>query len=340
VRVGGRIDASDLAEVPAIVQRLEALGFDAALAGELTYDPFLQIAIASQHTTRMELGTGVAIAFPRNPVQTAQAAWDLQRATHGRFVLGLGTQVRAHIERRYGVEWSKPVERMREFVTAIRAVWRSWQEGSPLDFRGEFYTHTLMTPMFNPGSNPYGEPRIWLAAIGPRMCEMAAEVADGVLMHSFASERYLREVMLPAIERGLARSGKPRSAFEVECSPLFVTGDTPAEIEASERALKDHLALYGSTPAYRRIVEVHGWGDLQPKLNELLKQDRRDDMRGLITDEMMESFAVRGASEEIAALILDRFGGLVDRVALRPPYGDREARWIEALHADRKGGSR
>jgi probable F420-dependent oxidoreductase len=335
VRISGRIDAADLADVPAIVAKLDELGFDAAFAGELTYDPFLQIAVATQQPSRMTLGTGVAIAFPRNPLQTAQSAYDLQRATQGRFILGLGTQVQTHIERRYGAPWSKPVERMREFIMAVRAVWACWQNGTPLDFRGEFTAHTLMTPMFNPGPNPYGEPKIWLAAIGPRMCEIAGEVADGLLMHSFASARYFHEVMQPALERGLARAGKSRSAFEVECSPLFVTGDTDAEVDASEQKLRDHLALYGSTPAYRRILEVHGWGDLQPQLNELLKQGRRDEMRALMTSEIAAHFAVRGRPGQIAGLILERYGDSVDQVGLRPPYGDREATWIDALHRRR-----
>jgi probable F420-dependent oxidoreductase len=333
VRVDGRIDVADLGRVAGVVRDLEALGFDGAFAGEAGYDPFLQLAIAAEHATRLELGSGVVIALARNPMSTAQAAHTLQVYTRGRFILGLGTQVRAHIERRYGLDWSRPVDRMREFVLALRAIWRSWDERQRLSFEGEFYRHTLMSSRFDPGPNPYGPPRIFLAAVGPRMAELAGEVADGILLHSFVTARYLGEVLLPAVERGLQTSGRFRSAFEIGASALFVTGASDEERTAAEAAMRAHLAFYGSTPAYRRVLEVEGWGDLQGELNALTKAGRTDELHALIDDDVVARFSVRGDEDEIPDLLLERFRGVADRIGFRGPYGERERRWAAALHA-------
>jgi probable F420-dependent oxidoreductase len=333
VRVDGRIDVADLGRVAGVVRVLEALGFDGAFAGEAGYDPFLQLAIAAEHATRLELGSGVVIALARNPMSTAQAAHTLQAYTGGRFILGLGTQVRAHIERRYGLEWSRPVDRMREFVLALQAIWRSWNERQRLSFEGEFYRHTLMSSRFDPGPNPYGPPRVFLAAVGPRMAELAGEVADGVLLHSFVTARYLAEVLVPAVERGLQASGRDRSAFEIAATALFVTGASEEERTKAVAAMRAHLAFYGSTPAYRRVLEVEGWGDLQGELNALIRAGRNDELPALIDDDVVDRFSVRGDEDEIPGLLLDRLGGVADRIGFRGPYGERERQWATALHA-------
>src|SRR5262245_37543348 len=281
MRVYGRIDVADLRRVPGVVAELEALGFDGAFAGEAGYDPFLQLAIAAEHATRLELGSGVVIALARNPMSTAQAAHVLQAFTGGRFVLGLGTPVRAHVEGRYGAAWSRPVDRMRDFVLALRAIWRSWNEGERLAYEGEFYRHTLMNSLFDPGPNPFGPPRVFLAAVGPRMAELAGEVADGLLMHSFVTPRYLAEVLLPAVERGLRASGRDRPDFEISATALLVTGATDEERADADAAMRAHLAFYGSTPTYRLVLDTEGWGDLQTELNALLKAGRSAELPGL-----------------------------------------------------------
>lgn len=333
MRVDGRLDVRDLSKAPDLARTLEEMGFDGILAGEAGYDPFLQLVLAAEHTARVQLATGVVIAFGRNPMQVALAAHELHRYSAGRFVLGLGTQVRAHIERRYGMEWSRPVDRMREFVQALRAIWRCWNEGEPLDFRGEFYRHTLMSPLFDPGPDPHGEPRIFLAAIGPRMVELAGEVADGIVMHSFVTEHYVRDIMIPALERGLTTSGRKRDDLELAMPALFAAGSNAAELEKEEARGREHIAFYGSTPTYRRVLEAHGWGDKQPQLNALLRDGNREQMRRLIDDEMLDSFLVRGAPQEIPGKLLARYGDLVDRISFSGPYGPRHAGWIEALRS-------
>jgi probable F420-dependent oxidoreductase len=335
VRVDGRLDVRDLAAAPGLARTLEEMGFDGLLAGEAGYDPFLQLVLAAEHTARIQLATGVVVAFGRNPMQVALAAHELHRYSGGRFVLGLGTQVRAHIERRYGMEWSRPIARMREFVQALRAIWRCWNEGEPLDFRGEFYRHTLMSPLFEPGQDPHGAPRIYLAAIGPRMVELAGEIADGIVLHSFVTERYVRDTMIPALERGLSSSGRGRENFELTVPAFFATGSTSQELEQEEERGREHIAFYGSTPTYRRVLEAHGWGDRQPRLNALLRNGDRDGMRALIDDEMLDAFLVRGAPDEIPGKLLARYGDLVDRISFRGPYDARHPAWIEALRAAR-----
>jgi probable F420-dependent oxidoreductase len=335
MRVDGRIDVKDLRRVAGIVAELEKIGFDGAFAGEAAYDPFLQVAIAGEHSTRLELGSGVAIALARNPMQTAQTAHDLQAFTQGRFILGLGSQVRAHIERRYGATWSRPVDRMREFVLAVRAIWRSWNERVPLHFEGEFYRHTLMNALFDPGPNPFGPPRVFLAAIGPRMAEAAGSVADGLLMHSFVTDKYLRDVMLPAVDRGLAASGRDRSSFEISATPLLVTGSNEREGAAAERVMREHLAFYGSTPTYRRVLAAEGWGDLQPELNALLKAGRSSELPALISSDVMDRFVVRGSFDEIPERLVARFGGFADRVIFRGPYGPQHGQWALSLQQSR-----
>lgn len=322
-----------IAEIAAAARELEDVGYDGALSAETSHDPFLPLLVAAEHTERLEVGTGIAIAFARNPMTLANLGYDLQAFSKGRFRLGLGSQIKAHIEKRFSMPWSHPAARMRELILAVRAIWACWNDGTPLDFRGEFYRHTLMTPFFNPGPNPYGVPSIQLAAVGERMAEVAGEVADGIILHGFTTERYVREVTLPALARGWERAGKARADFEIS-GPLFVvTGATDEELDRALEGTKQQIAFYGSTPAYRGVLELHGWGDLQDELNRLSKQGEWVAMGELISDDVVEAFAVVAAPEDVPQALLARYGDLVDRVSLYAPYRSDPDRWKQILAA-------
>jgi probable F420-dependent oxidoreductase len=312
-------------------RRAEAIGFDGIWATETSSDPFLPLLLAADATERVTIGTAIAVAFPRSPLHLAHTARDIHHHSKGRFVLGLGSQVRAHIERRYSASYEPAVPRMRELVLAVRAIWAAWQDGAPLDFRGEFYTHTLMTPFFAPPASEYGVPPIFLAAVGPRMTEAAGEVADGIFVHGLTTEKYLREVAFPAIERGLSNAGRQRSDLDV-CRPLFlVTGATDEERAKADAWVRDKLAFYASTPTYRPILELHGWGDLQPQLAALAKRGSWSQMPHLIDDEMLATFAIVGEMAELPRLIYDRYDGLVDRVSFTAPITRRPDEWGELI---------
>jgi probable F420-dependent oxidoreductase len=324
-----KVDAglnATLAQVPDAIRALEAQGYDAAITTETGHDPFLPLLIAAEHSRRIGLMTSIAVAFARNPATTAMVAHDLNAYSRGRFILGLGSQIKPHITKRFSMPWSKPAARMREFVLALRAIWDNWYHGRPLDFRGEFYTHTLMTPMFTPTDTEHGAPRVVLAAVGPLMTETAGEVADGVIAHAFTTRRYLEETTIPALERGLARAGRPRADFEI-CYPGFVvTGSDEESFARSRTAICKQIAFYGSTPAYRPVLETHGWGELQSELNAMSKRGLWDEMGTLITEEMLHEFAIVGEPGEISPKMLERFGTLVDRLALNLPFLSEEDR--------------
>jgi len=310
---------------------LEELGYDGINTAETSHDPFLPLAIAAEHTERVQLGTGIAVAFARSPMTTASTAWDLNLLSRGRMMLGLGSQIQPHITKRFSMPWSHPAPRMREFVMAMRAIWSSWQDGTKLDFRGDFYTHTLMTPFFNPGRNEFGAPKVYLAAVGEKMTEVAGEVCDGILIHGFTTERYVREVTLPAVARGLARAGRERSSFEVS-GPLFVvTGTTEREVEAAKVATRRQIGFYGSTPAYRGVLDLHGWGDLQPELNSLSKQGKWAEMGELVDDEILHTFAVVAEPEGVGEELKRRYGGIVDRMSFYAPYESDPDRWAKVI---------
>jgi probable F420-dependent oxidoreductase len=321
----------DPAGVVEAARLAEQVGYDGIWSAETSHDPFLPLALAAQATERIKLGTGIAVAFARNPMTLATVANDLQALSRGRFMLGLGSQIKPHIEKRFSMPWSHPAARMRELILAIRAIWASWSDGTTLAFRGDFYRHTLMTPMFDPGPNPFGNPRIFLAGVGERMTEVAGEVADGLLAHGFTTERYLRGVTVPALERGLAASGRARTDIQISYPGMVVTGADDAGFEKATNAVKAQLAFYGSTPAYRPVLALHGWGDLQTELNTLSKRGAWDEMAGLIDDEMLHTFAVVGALDDIAEMVLRRFGGVVDRFNFYAPYAMEPERWAEVL---------
>jgi probable F420-dependent oxidoreductase len=261
-----------------------------------------------------DLMTNVAIAIPRSPMHLANAAYDLQLLSKGRFRLGLGSQIRPHIERRYGATWSRPAARMREAVLAVKAILQSWQDGTPLDFRGEFTQHTLMPPTFVPGPNPYGVPPVLLGALGPVMTRTAAEVADGLLVMPFHSHRHFRERTLPAVDQGLALAGRTRADLAILPQAIVAMGRTDDELAAATAGVRGLLAFYGSTPAYLPVLEVEGWAEVQPELNRLSKQGDWASMVGLVSDEMLETLAVRGTPEECAAEVERRFGDVAERV--------------------------
>jgi probable F420-dependent oxidoreductase len=337
MRVDGTTMTSKPEDMPAAARELEELGYDGVFTAETSHDPFLPITLAALETQRIELGTGIAVAFARNPMTTATVANDLQLYTKGRFILGLGSQIKPHIEKRFSMPWSHPADRMREFILAMRAIWASWADGGKLDFRGEFYRHTLMTPFFNPGPNPYGNPKVFLAAVGERMTEVAGEAADGILLHGFTTERYVREVTLPALERGWAKAGKERSDFELSGPMFVVTGTNEEEYENARRGTKQQIAFYGSTPAYRGVLELHGWGDLQTELNRLSKQGGWVEMGELIDDDMLGTFAVAGEPEEIPGKLVARYGDIVDRVNFYAPYRSDPDRWARVVEGFKAG---
>jgi probable F420-dependent oxidoreductase len=337
MRVDGTVMTARPEEMPAAARELEELGYDGVFTAETSHDPFLPIALAALETERIELATGIAVAFARNPMSTAVIGNDLQLYTKGRFILGLGSQIKPHIEKRFSMPWSEPAKRMREFILAMRAIWACWNDGDKLDFRGEFYRHTLMTPFFNPGPNPYGTPKVFLAAVGERMSEVAGEVADGILLHGFTTERYVREVTMPALERGWARASKQRGDFELSGPMFVVTGTNEEEYEAARRGTKQQIAFYGSTPAYRGVLDLHGWGDLQGDLNRLSKQGEWVQMGELVDDEILGTFAVIGEPEEIPAKLLDRYGDVVDRISFYAPYKSDPERWSRVVEGFKAG---
>jgi probable F420-dependent oxidoreductase len=299
-------------------QELTRTGVDGVFSFENAHDLFFPL-VAAAPVCSLDLMTNVAIAFPRSPMHLANAAYDLHLLSEGRFRLGLGSQIKAHVERRFGARWHKPVPQMREWVLATKAILDSWQEGTRVDFRGAYTTHTLMTPAFNPGPNPYGVPKILVGALGPKMNEMAAEVADGILVMPFNSGRHMRERTVPAIERGLATAGRTLADLEITVEVIVGVGRNDEELAAA-MGVRNLLAFYGSTPSYRPVLDVEGWGDLQPELNALSKRGEWQQMAGLITDDLVSTIAVHGTPAECAAEIVARYGDWATRVCAYFPY--------------------
>ncbi len=333
MKVDGILMATDLGSMGERASAMEALGYDGLLTAETQHNPFLPLVLAAEHTGHLELATAIAVAFARNPMDLAHVGHDLQAFSRGRFILGLGSQIKPHIEKRFSMPWSHPAPRMREFILAMRAVWACWEEDTPLRFEGEFYRHTLMTPFFNPGPTGYGPPRVFLAAVGEKMTEVAGEVADGMFVHGFTTERYLRERTLPALERGLARSGRTREALELSFPVFMVTGDSEAEVAEADAAVRKQIAFYGSTPAYRAVLDLHGWGELGDELNSLSKRGEWDEMGRRVSDDVLDAFAVAGKPDELPGLVDARFAGLVDRVSFYAPYRADPERWGEVVAA-------
>lgn len=315
--------------------RAETAGYDGIWAVESGHDPLLPLTLAAEHTERVSIGTSITVAFARSPMTLAYSAWDLHVYSRGRLILGLGSQIKPHIERRYSMPWSHPAARMREYIAALRAIWSAWQDGTELNFEGDFYTHTLMTPAFSPGPSPHGAPKVFLAAVGTGMTKVAAQAADGMLLHGFTTERYFREVTLPVVMAELEARGRTRADFEFFYPAFVVTGETEEQMAAAATATRKRIAFYASTPAYRSVLDLHGWGDLQPELKILSKQGRWDDMGALISDDVLDAFAVRAEVDQVAAKLAGRFGDLIDRISLYMPYASEGAapRIVQGLQA-------
>lgn len=308
------VEGEGLTGVAEAARAAEEAGLDAVSCSEVKADPVLQLTLAAGATTKVDLMTAIAVAFARSPMLLAHQGWLLQEFSGGRLTLGLGSQIKPHIERRYSMPWGSPAARMAEYVAAMRAIWSAWRTGDKLDFRGDFYQHTLMTPMFTPeGSQPM--PKVYLAAVGGRMTEVAGEVADGLLLHAFTTASYVRKVTLPAVEAGRSRARAESGAdFDVVGASFIVTGRDEREFAEARRKVTEQIAFYGSTPAYRGVLEVHGWGDLGEELHRLSVSgdDRRWQTMGeLISDEVLHEFAIVGAPEEIGPAMQARWGDLI-----------------------------
>ncbi len=320
-----------LETVAASARRMEEAGYDAATVGETAHDPFLPLALAASVTSRIKLGTTVAIAFPRSPMVTANISWDLQKYAKGRFELGLGTQVKGHNVRRFSVPWGPPLPRMREYVESVRAIWDCWQNNTPLRYHGEHYNFSLMTPMFNPG--PIEHPRIpvLLAAATPTMGRMTGAVADGVLLHPLSTPKYLREVMLPAIREGAQKAGRSMEGFGIIGATFIATGRDAAEVNAQREVIRRRISFYGSTRTYKVVMDTHGWGDTAEKLFQMSLKGQTgggegvwQEMTRLVTDEMVDEFSVSATYEKLASAIREKLTGVVTRLAVPLPLGTDE----------------
>lgn len=326
-----------LQEVPEVARAAEEIGFQGLWANDTKHNPFVALAVAALHTTRLELGTGIAVAFSRSPMVTAQTAWDLARLSGGRFILGLGTQVRAHIERRFGMPWDPPVPKLREYIQAVRAVWRSWQENAPLRVEGRYYRLTLMSPFFNPGPNPQPSVPVYVAGVNRGLCRLAGELADGFLVHPLHSGRYLREFVLPQITEGLERAGRGREDIQIYAPVMIAPGESRAEVaDAVERA-RGRIAFYASTPSYRPVLDILGYGDVADRLRQMVAARQTAHIAAQVPDGVVEAIVVRGSYEEIGHELRVRYTGLADRVASYWPFTPAEqAGWKRMVDAFRR----
>jgi probable F420-dependent oxidoreductase len=332
-----KLDASllvhDLAQMPALAKFADDAGFDGLWTFETAHEPFLPLVLAAEHSRRLTLGTSVAVAFARSPAVLAYLSWDLARFSQGRFILGLGTQVKGHNERRFGVKWERPVEKIREVILAVRAFWDCWQNGARLDFRGEFFKLNLMTPFFTPEPHDFPRIPIFVAGVNRRMCQLAGELCEGFHAHPLHTARYLRERVLPNIEAGLAKAGRPRGSIEISSSIFVIPTDDPEEARRREREIREQIAFYASTPPYRPVFDLEGWGEVADELSALAARGRWAEMPSLITDEMLERFAVRGAWSDLPERVLSKYDGLLDRASYYFPIvvGAHESRWRKTV---------
>jgi probable F420-dependent oxidoreductase len=325
----------DMRKIPESIKALEEMGFDSAGSAEMSHDPFFPLLLAAEHSEKIGLHTGIAVAFARTPMILANLGHDLNAYSRGRFTMGLGSQIRAHVTKRFSMPWGSPAAQMRELVLAMHAIWDNWYEGKPLEFTGKYYTHTLMTPAFTPTDIKYGRPKVTLAAVGPKMTEVAGEVADGIIVHPFSNEKYIREVTLPALEKGLNRAGRRREDIEVIYSPFIISGNNEEKMATSRQEARNRISFYASTPAYKGVLDIHGWGELQPELNKMSKQGRWNEMGELVTDEMLNTFGIVGEPASLVTEMKTRFGDIVDSTSGNLPSADQDThrQMIAALRA-------
>jgi probable F420-dependent oxidoreductase len=330
-RLDAPLDFTSLEDVPRVTRRLERLGFDAAWTQEGVHDPFLPLAVAATSSTRLTLGTAVALAFPRSPMLIAYLAWDLARATRGRFVLGLGPQVRAHIERRFSAAWDPPGPRLREAVQAIHAVWERWQHGTPLDFRGTYYSFTLMPAPFVPAPLDWYDIPIYLAGVNAYSCRLAGEVADGLHVHPLHTPAYLRHVIVSSVDDGLARTQRKRSDFTIAVSAFIGTGRTATDVARARQAVRAQIAFYASTRTYRAVMDLHGWGETADRLRRLSLAEQWPAMSQEVSDAILEEMAIIGHEDDVVPRLVSRYGGVADRVTPYPLGTTRDQERLLAL---------
>jgi len=305
-------------------RRVEEYGFDGLWTAETAHNPFLPLTHAAAATHRIKLGTAIAVAFPRSPMVTAQIAWDLAEQSQGRFILGLGTQIKAHITKRFSTEWSAPVPRLREYIEAMRAIWSTWQHNTPLRYTGEHYRFTLMTPFFAPNPMLYWNIPIYIAGVNEGLCRLAGELCQGFHVHSFHTVRYLKECIIPNIEIGLKRANREPGDVALACAIFVVTGRNEDEMRNNTVSVKSQIAFYASTPSYRAVMDLHGWGEIAERLNQMTREGRWMELWELVSDEMLDEFAVVGASDELAHKVKARYEGLLDRVGYYWPFKPEE----------------
>jgi probable F420-dependent oxidoreductase len=321
---------TSLSAIPTIAHAAESMGFNTLWSAETVHDPFLPGPLVAEHTQKLKFGTAIAVSFGRSPATMAYTAWDLAQTSRGRFILGLGTQVKAHIERRFGLPWpDSPLDKLREQVAAIRAFWKTWQTGERLNFRAEYYQLTLMSPFFNPGPIDFPQIPIYIAGVNSGMARLAGEVADGFLVHPFHSPRYLQEVILPAIEHGTSKTGRTRDAVSVSVTAFIITSSEERE------SARQQIAFYASTPSYRAVMALHGWQQEAESLSALASRAKWGEMPGLVSDEMLDVFATFATQDELPTALLNRYKGLADRLTLYIPFvpGERDAFWYNLIKA-------
>lgn len=316
----------DLKTAADMGRKIEQHGFDGLWTAETAHNPFLPLTLIATSTSHMTLGTQIAVAFPRSPMVTANLAWDLQAQSDGRFALGLGTQVRAHIKYRFGMSWEAPIARLREYIESLRAIWNTWQTGERLRYRGKHYTFTLMTPFFNPGPISHPDIPIYIAGVNEQICRLAGELCQGLHAHAFHTARYLREQVIPNIEAGLLRCQRSRSDFELVVPIFVVTGRSDKEFEKSVVETKSHIAFYASTPTYKAVMDLHGWSEVREKLSQLARDGKWNEMWQHISDEMLHEIAVVAPPDELAGRVKERYAGIADRICfgwdVEDPAGD------------------
>jgi len=323
-----------LGDIPRAARSAEEAGFDCLWTADTGHDPFLPITLAAEHTTGVKLGTSIAVAFPRSPMVTAMIGWDLAELSGGRFILGLGTQVKGHIERRFGVKWEAPGPRMRDYIGALRVIWECWAKGTPLHYESEHYKHTLMTPFFAPGPMNHWQIPIYIAGVNDYMCRLAGETCQGLHVHPFHSIEYLKKTVLPNVEEGLKKSGRTRKDIALSSSVFIITGHTPDEIESAKALVKQQMSFYASTRTYLKVLEANGYGDLSEKLNAMSRRGDWGSMADAITDDMLECYAVTGKPDEIPDKVKARYEGILDRLAFYFPFNPAEReRWAPVVKA-------
>jgi probable F420-dependent oxidoreductase len=337
MRIDGGIMTGDLRDVGRLARHAEAMGYDGIWTAEAGHDPYLPCALAAAATERVSIGTNIAVAFPRSPLVHAQVAWDLQAASRGRFILGLGTQVKGHNERRYSTPWDAPGPRLREMIQLIRHIWDVWQTGARPGFRGTYYQFSLMTPFFSPAPLEWPNIPIYIAGVNPYICRLAGELADGLHVHPFHSIKYLQDTIFPNLHAGLQKAGRQRRDVTLTTSAFVITGQTREDIERARQGVRQQIAFYASTRTYGGVLEAHGWGHVSAQLNERAARGDWAGMASLITDEMLAVYALEGPWDEVPSLVKRKYDGVLDRIAFYSPVrpGGDDAAWRQLIAACR-----